>query len=137
MGSRRVSPAALLIAAPAYAVGAALLVVAVLQFAAATQPGETMEDLRPTDNVTTGMGVLLAGTTLLFLGYFAAKRPALASSLIITTGFAVGLALFMLLAASRSHSATYLLLAAAFAYPAVVALARLVALRRALREKHS
>ena len=134
MSSRRASPAALLTALPACAAGAALLVVAALQFGSSTQPGVDQGDMRPMDNLANGLTALIAGFALLLLGYFAAKRPRQASSLITTACFAVGFALFLLLVASRSaYDATYLGVAAAFAYPAVVALVRLVGLRRAPR----
>ncbi len=137
MRSRKASVIALLIAAPAYVVGAVLLVVAALHFASATQPGETIDDMRPTDDVATAMGALLTGVALLFLGYFAAKRPTVTSSLIVTACFAVGFVLFMLFAASRGNDATYLALAAAFAYPGLIALVRLVGQHRAPRSERS
>jgi hypothetical protein len=50
-GSRKLSVAAALMAAPAYAAGVALLAIAAVRFLGATQPGQTLGDARPLDDV--------------------------------------------------------------------------------------
>jgi hypothetical protein len=134
-GSRKLSLAALLMAAPAYAAGVALLAIAAVRFLGATQPGQTAGDMRPLDDASSSLGALVAGVALILLGHFAAKRPAEASSLLTTACLAAAATAFLAFAAARSHSGLLLTLAVAFAYPALVALARLVQLRRTTREE--
>jgi hypothetical protein len=129
-GSRRLSLAAVLTAAPAYAAGIALLALAAVRFLGATQPGQTPGDARPLDDASSSLGALVAGVALILLGHFAAKRPAEASSLLTTACLGVVGALLLVLGASRGHSGVLFAVGLAFAYPAVVALVRLVRLRR-------
>jgi hypothetical protein len=137
-GSRKLSLAAVLTAAPAYAAGVALLAIAVLRFLGATQPGQTLGDPRPLDDASSSLGALIAGVALILLGHFAAKRPAEASSLLTTACLGAVGALLLVLGASRGHSGVLLAVGLAFAYPAAVALARLVSLRRrAAQRQHT
>jgi len=126
----RLSPAALLTAAPAYAAAAALFLFAAMQFLGATQPGETVGDMRPMGHAANSLAALVGGVALVLLGYFAAKRPAEGTSLLTTLCIGALGALLLLRGASRGHSAVLLALGLAFAYAAVVALVRYAGLRR-------
>jgi len=128
---RRFSPSAFVEALPAYAAGGALLVSAALRLASGMQPGETEGDIRPLADVSAGFGRLIAGVALLMLGYFAAKPAATRSTLITVACLSAGTAAFLGFAATRTDSWLPLALAVAFAYPAIVAVVRLVVVSRA------
>jgi hypothetical protein len=118
-------------ALPAYAVGGALLVSAALRLASGMQPGETEDDIRPFADVSAGFGRLIAGVALLLLGYFAAKPSATRSTLLTVACLGAGTAAFLGFATTRTDSRLPLGLALAFAYPAAVAVVRLVTAGRA------
>jgi peptidoglycan/LPS O-acetylase OafA/YrhL len=131
MEGRRLSAAELALEAPAYLAAAVLLVVGVIKLIASMTPGVNQEDTRPMVRLSDGLAALFLGVVLVSLGYFAAKRPALASSLAITASFALALALFMLLAVAKGdRPALYLILAAPFTYACTVAIVRIARLRR-------
>ena len=97
-------------------------------------PGVTQGDMRPMDRLVNGLAALFLGVVLISLGYFATKRPAIASSLAMTASFALAMTLFMLLAVAKGdRPALYLILAAPFAYACTVALVRIARLRRQRR----
>ena len=134
MEGRRLSAAELALAAPAYLAAAVLLVVGVIKLVASMTPGVTQGDMRPMDRLVNGLAALFLGVVLVSLGYFAAKRPAIASSLAMTASFALAMTLFMLLAVAKGdRPALYLILAAPFAYACTVALVRIARLRRQRR----
>jgi len=131
MEGRRLSAAELALAAPAYLAAAVLLVVGVIKLIASMTPGVNQDDARPMARLTDGLAALFLGVVLVSLGYFAAKRPAIASSLAITASFALALALFMLLAVAKGYRPVLcLILAAPFAYACAVAIVRIARLRR-------
>jgi len=127
---RRVSVVSFLVAAPAYAAGVALFVIAVVRFIGAAHPGTSQGDTRPLGDFSNGFAALVAGVVLLLLGAYAAKRPAPFSSLLTTACLAAGGAALLLFGAWRAHSGVLLAVGCAFAYPAIVALVRLAWLRR-------
>ena len=118
-------------ALPAYVVGGALLVSAALRLASGLQPGKTEGDIRPLADVSASLGRLIAGVALLMLGYFATKPSATRSTLLIVACLSAGTAAFLGFAATRTESRLPLALAFAFAYPAFVAVVRLVVAGRA------
>ncbi len=134
MEGRRLSAAELALAAPAYLAAAVLVVVGVIKLIASMTPGVNQEDTRPMSRLVDGLAALFLGMVLVSLGYFAAKRPTIASSLAITASFALALTLFMLLAVAKGdRPALYVTLTAPFAYACTVAIVRIARLRRQRR----
>lgn len=134
MERRRLDAAGLALAAPACLAAGVLLVVGVIELLASMTPGVNQEDVRPFNHLVDGLAALFLGVVLISLGYFVAKRPAIASSLAITASFALALTLFLLLAAAKGgRPMLCLLLATPFAYACGVAIVRIARLRRRRR----
>lgn len=120
-----------LLAAPAYLAAAALLVIGIYFVRKGLQPGVNMEDDRPTNRLVIGLGALFGCFCLANLGHFATKRDPETSSLVTTAGFALALAIATAATATKGgHVAICVVLATLFAYPGVIALVRIFAIRR-------